>query len=279
MDDLAKYNQTRWEELVRADVEFSRPFLDLDEQSARTVVDPYGIMGQVAGKTVLCLASGGGQQSVAFALLGAEVTVFDLTPGQLAQDQKAAAHYGLPVTTVQGDMRDLSPFADDAFDIVWHAHSINFVPDIRPVLREVRRVLGQGGLYRLEYHNPFTQAVDEVWTESGYGLKHPYVDGAEVTTIFPHWDVQAEDGTTQRVDSPRAFRHALSTVTNRMIEYGFVILGIWEAIGDNLEAEPGTWDHFLVVAPPYLTCWATYRPDFYASGVPKLHFGKEGKGG
>ena len=36
--------------------------------------------------TVLCLACGGGQQSVALALLNANVTVFDLSEGQLDRD-------------------------------------------------------------------------------------------------------------------------------------------------------------------------------------------------
>ena len=34
MDELAKYNQARWTELVAAEVEFSRPRLDLTIESA-----------------------------------------------------------------------------------------------------------------------------------------------------------------------------------------------------------------------------------------------------
>jgi 2-polyprenyl-3-methyl-5-hydroxy-6-metoxy-1,4-benzoquinol methylase len=40
----------------------------------------------LAGLKVLCLASGGGQQATVFAALGAEVTLLDASPGQLAQD-------------------------------------------------------------------------------------------------------------------------------------------------------------------------------------------------
>ena len=38
------------------------------------------------GLKVLCLASGGGQQAPIFAVLGAEVTLIDASPKQLAQD-------------------------------------------------------------------------------------------------------------------------------------------------------------------------------------------------
>src|SRR5690349_17475888 len=117
MDELARYNKERWEALAQAGVEYSRPFLNLDATSARQVVNAQGMLGEIAGKDVLCLASGGGQQSAAFALLGATVTVLDLSETQLARDQEAARHYNLPITIHQGDMRDLSRFADRAFDV------------------------------------------------------------------------------------------------------------------------------------------------------------------
>jgi len=78
-DDIAEYNKARWEELAQYGVDCSRPLLDLDEVSAREVVDPHGMMGDAKGRQVLCLAAGGGQQSAAFALLGADVSVIDIS--------------------------------------------------------------------------------------------------------------------------------------------------------------------------------------------------------
>jgi ubiquinone/menaquinone biosynthesis C-methylase UbiE len=146
MDEVAKYNKERWEELAQAGVPYSQPFLELDEQAARQAVDPHGIMGDVQGRDVLCLAGGGGQQSVAFALLGANVTVFDLSETMLQRDRETAARYNRPLTIVQGDMRDLSCFAADSFDLVWHAWSLSFVPNARQVFAQVARVLRPGGL-------------------------------------------------------------------------------------------------------------------------------------
>jgi ubiquinone/menaquinone biosynthesis C-methylase UbiE len=261
MDDLARYNRERWNELVQANVEYSRPFLDLNKDSARAVVDPMGIMGDVAGKDVLCLAGGGGQQSVAFGLLGARVTVFDLSDGQLEQDRAAAAHYQLQITTIQGDMRDLSAFAGAAFDLVWQAFSINFIPDPHRVFKEVARVLRTDGLYRLEYFNPFTQMVDEAaWNGESYPLKHPYFGLTEVTGLFPHWDVSDEQGVSRQVKSPREFRHPLSTILNNLAKQGFVLLAMREAVNDQPDPEPGTWEHFKSIVAPYLTFWTTYRP-------------------
>jgi 2-polyprenyl-3-methyl-5-hydroxy-6-metoxy-1,4-benzoquinol methylase len=133
LDNVSNYNRERWNALVRANALFTRPALHLDATSARQKIDSEGLLGELTGKRVLCLAGGGGQQSAAFALLGARVTVYDLSDAQLERDREAAAHYGFSVETIQGDMRDLSHFADGAFDVVWHPYSINFVPDIRVV--------------------------------------------------------------------------------------------------------------------------------------------------
>ena len=121
MDELAKFNKERWEDLAQSGISFSRPFLNLNKQSAREVIDPQNVLGDVNGKDVLCLAASGGQQSVAFAMLGANVTVIDISETQISRDREAAEHYGFSIETHQGDMRDLSRFANDAFDIVWHA--------------------------------------------------------------------------------------------------------------------------------------------------------------
>ena len=262
MDELARYNKARWEALARANVAYSRPALDLDRQAARAMVDKQGILAEVAGKDVLCLAGGGGQQSAAFGLLGANVTVLDLSETQLERDRQTAAHYNLSITTIQGDMRDLSCFADDTFDLVWHAHSLNFVPEARQVFREVARVLRVTGRYRLHCRNPFTHAMDDLkWTEAGYPLKEPYVDGAEVIFDNPYWEFEDSDGTPRRVEGPREFRHTLSTLVNGLIEQGFILLGVWEDDRGDAGVEPGSWEHFKAIAPPWLTFWAAYRPN------------------
>ena len=261
MDEIAKYNKERWEDLARSNVVFSRPSLNLDKESARQMLDPHGLMGGVEGKNVLCLASGGGQQSVAFGLLGANVTVYDLSETQLQRDIEAAAHYGLSVNAVQGDMRDLSRFGDSSFDLVWQAHSIKFVPEVRAVFSEVARVLRRGGLYQVDCPNPFIAGIDERdWSGEGYPLNQPYVDGAEVQSANPLWEVWDEGGNCRMVKGPREFRHTLGTLVNGLVENGFIILGLWEEVGTNPDAPPGTWDHFKLVAPPSFSVWSRYLP-------------------
>ncbi len=269
MDELARYNQARWEALARARLEFTLPLLDLTTASARLRIDPETVFGDLQDQRVLCLATGGGQQSAMFGLLGAAVTVFDLSPTQLQRDEEAAAHYGYPVRTVLGDMRDLTAFAADSFDLVYQAYSINFVPSVQPVFQEVARVLRTGGLYQLQWANPFTQSVDDqAWDGETYLLHHPYVDGFETSTYYPTWDIEDADGGWQQIPSPREFRHTLSTVVNRLVAHHFVIQGLREATSSEPNPAPGTWEHYKSVAPPYLTIWSLLRPDIVPASLP-----------
>jgi SAM-dependent methyltransferase len=170
----------------------------------------------------------------------------------LERDRQAAAHFGLNVETVHGDMRDLSRFSDDTFDLVWQPYSINFVPSVEPVYQGVARVLKPGGIYYMQFANPFIQGLDEEeWDGQGYPHKRFYIDGEDVTIYFPHWDVTQEDGSTIQLDSPHEFRHRLSTVLNTMAKNGFIFLHLQEYMLKDENPEPGSWAHFTQIAPPW----------------------------
>src|SRR5262249_679645 len=80
------------------------------------------------------------------AAAGADVPGPANSPAQLRQDRLVAAREGLEVETVEGDMADLSTFADGRFGLVFHPCSNCFVPDVRPIWREAFRVLQPGGV-------------------------------------------------------------------------------------------------------------------------------------
>lgn len=264
MDDVARFNQRRWQALADADALFTRPALDLDAASARARLDPDGWLGEVAGLRVLCLGGGGGQQSAAFALLGSQVTVVDLSGAQLERDRTVAAHYGIPIETVEADMRDLSMLPASAFDLVVQPYSINFVPDARVVFGQVARSLTPGGRYWLQFANPFTLGVQPGdWNGTGYPISQQYVDGAGLISEDAVWVYrQREDGSAPAIPPPREYRHTLSTVVNGLADLGFTIrrLSDQSSIYPDLAATPGTWDHFVAVAPPWLVVLCDYRP-------------------
>jgi SAM-dependent methyltransferase len=262
-DPIAQYNIERWAALARNRAVFTRPQLDLDVSTARNLIDPNERLGDLADRQVLCLASGGGQQSVAFALLGATVTVVDLSAAQLEQDRLAAAHYGFEVYTVEADMRDLSALAASAFDLVYQPYSINFVPDATVVFDEVARLLREGGLYHFQSANPsFAGLLAESWDGQGYPLRLPYVQGALIEYNDEPW-VFRGDVPGEAIHRPREYRHTLGTIINGLTAHGFLIARVEEEnLGQpDIQAAPGTTEHFTAVAPPWLRFWATFRPN------------------
>ncbi len=267
MDGLSRQTRQRWNALAAAGVQYSRPWLDLNAAEARRRVDPLGLLGDLAGRRVLCLAGGGGQQSAAFGLLGAEVTVLDLSDEMLARDHEAADHYGLSTRTVQGDARELGAMGLGSFDVIWHAHSLTFIPQIEPVFDGVAGCLRAGGVYHLSCWNPLAHGADQHWTGQGYLLREPYVEGAEAVDADPFWDIDSPagpDAPKQRVAGPREFRHTLTAVLNGLIGRGFVLLDVHEEPWGDPAAEPGSWGHFCTIAPPWLALWAARRPDLLA---------------
>jgi SAM-dependent methyltransferase len=250
--------------LAAANAPFSRPALNLDATSAREFVDAEGLLGEIAGRDVLCLAGGGGRQSVAFALLGARVTVADLSEAQLARDRAAAAHYGVEITAVQADMRDLAQLPARAFDIVHQPYALNFVPEADRVFREVARVLRPAGRYYLQCANPFSIGVGtRDWNGEGYALRNPYVAGAPVACADEDWVYSGSAGERPHIPAPREYRHTLGTLINGLAERGFVLRHVEEFkdMQPDPEAEPGSWQHLAAVAPPWLALWSVYRPD------------------
>jgi SAM-dependent methyltransferase len=252
-DDVSNYNRKRWNALVQANALYTRPTFDLDIESARAIADEFGLLGDLTGSRVLCLAAGGGKQSAAFALLGAVITVVDLSEAQLERDREVAAHLGLPVDARQGDMRDLSFLPPRSFDVVYHPYSINFVPDPSPVFAGVARVLRPGGRYRLMFANPFALAINpRSWTGEGYLLRTPHIDGEEMLTEDENWVFP--ESRPSGIPRPREYRHTLPTIMNGLASHGLTIQALREqgSLTPDANAEPGTWDHFTAYMPPWI---------------------------
>ncbi len=255
--DFAKYNQRLWTEWSRNGSEYTRPWLELKKSLLDDYVTgrinvlprpymyiyPRSVLQNARDKDVLLLASGGGQQSAVYGLLGARVTAFDLTESQLEADRAAAEHHGYDIDIVQGDMRDLSGFEDESFDLVYHAISLVFVPDVREVYREVHRVLHPGGVYRVGHCHPATQTVDEsCWRDGKYEIPGPFKAGPLVGA------------------DAREFVHMFSDIFNGLCDLGFHIDGVFEDprhLYPLTEAEEGSEEHMLRMVQKYFCIVAT----------------------
>jgi len=190
------------------------------------------------GCKVLCLA-GGGQQAPILAALGAEVTVLDASPRQLAQDRFVAERDKLDIHLVEGDMADLSAFADASFALIVNPPSTLFVPDVAPVWRECYRVLQVGGMLITGLGNPdeFVFDADALDNDQVFVVKYP----------LPYVEHETLDQATlaQRVRNKEMFHwsHTMEALLGRLTNAGFVITSFYE--DRRSEADGNPIRHFM----------------------------------
>ena len=174
------------------------------------------------GQNTLCLACGGGQQGPVLAAAGANVTVFDNSPRQLDQDRFVAEREGLTnLKTVEGDMRDLSVFADESFDFIFHPVSNLFIHEIRAVWREAFRVLRHSGIMLAGFMNPIFYIFDFEKAEQGM---------MEVKFKLPYADADHPEIADKLIAEGDAleYSHTLTEQLGGQMEAGFHIVDMYE---------------------------------------------------
>lgn len=231
--DVVAYNRQSWDAQVAAGNRWTVPVGAAEIERARAgelaiVLTPkrpvpMAWFPPLRGARVLALASGGGQQGPLLAAAGAEVTVFDLSPAQLAQDRRTADAFGLPLHTVQGDMADLGALADASFDLVFHPCSNLFAPSLPPVWRECARVLRPGGVLMWG----FIKAESLLLANEPAGSEH-----FELRHRMPYSDTGSLSEAERRVytdkNEPLVFGHSLDDQVGALLAGGFVLTDLFE---------------------------------------------------
>lgn len=116
--------------------------------------------GDLRGKKILGLASGGGQQMPIFAAAGADCTVLDYSRKQLESEELVSRREGYAINILCGDMTKPLPFPDESFDLIFHPVSNVYVREVEPIFRECFRILKPGGILLAGLDNGINFLVD-----------------------------------------------------------------------------------------------------------------------
>lgn len=257
--DVFEHNRRAWSRQVREGNRWTVPVSPEEVARARSgevsiLLTPQRFvprewLGDLAGATVLALASGGGQQGPVLAAAGARVVVFDACPEQLARDREVAAREDLELATVEGDMADLGALGDERFDLIVHPVSNCFVPDPRPVWREAFRVLRAGGALLAGFCNPIIYLFeDEEAFETGtLVVRHtlPYADPIDAS---PRRRLALEAG------EPAEFGHTLEAQIGGQLAAGLHLVDMYE------DRYPGPNDPLSDHAPTFIATRAVKPP-------------------
>jgi len=231
--DVAKYNRAAWDHQVAKGNRWTLPVSEEEVSAARggdwkVVLTPQRPVPKswfppLPGLDVLCLASGGGQQAPILAAAGACVTLLDNSPRQLEQDQFVARRDGLRIESALGDMRDLSRFASESFDLAFNPCSVCFIPEVETLFAETFRVLRPGGLLMCGFVNPARFIFDEAKLDRGHlDVRHslPYSDETHLN---------AEEKNRLHSDAePLMYSHSLEELIAGQLRAGFVLRDLFE---------------------------------------------------
>ena len=176
---------------------------------------PHSWFGELKGKKVLGLASGGGQQMPIFAALGAECTVLDYSEKQLESERMVAAREGYPIEIIRADMTKPLPFADETFDLIFHPVSKCYVENVKPIFKECARILKHGGVLLSGLDNGVNYLVDD--------------DETMIVNTMPFNPLINEANRRQLVESDcgMQFSHTIEEQIGGQLEAGLILTHIY----------------------------------------------------
>lgn len=212
-----------------------------------TIPVPKTWFGNLKGKKVLGLASGGGQQGPIFTALGAEVTIMDLSEAQLEAERIVSEREGYEIKIAKADMTERFPFPDEAFDLIFHPVSNTYVENIEPVWQECFRVLKKSGSLLSGFTNPEIYLFNDAEKLEDIRVTHPL-------PYNPLKDFTEKERAELIKNDGLQFSHTMESQIRGQLNAGFLLKDFYEDFAS-------TEDGYIL---------SKYFPQFYASLAIKL---------
>lgn len=237
-------NRAAWNQLADSGSLFAKVASDAECREPLQVLDGRGwLPDSVAGLDVLCLASGGGWQSILYAVAGANVTVVDLSDAMLRLDEREARRRGLRLQLHQTSMDDLSMLRDQSFDVVHQPVSSCYIPDLTPMYAEVSRVIRDHGIYISQHKQPVSLQISHR-TE-----RHQFVIGVE---YYHQGPLPRQADESYREAGATEYLHRLEDIVGGLCVQGFVIEDLREPKRADYQADVTHYGYRGRYVPPYV---------------------------
>ena len=177
---------------------------------------PREWFGDLKGKKLLGLASGGGQQMPIFTAAGAECTVLDYSEKQLESERIVAEREGYRINIIRADMSKPLPFADASFDIIFHPVSNCYIEKVEPVFLECFRILKKGSVLLCGLDTGINYIVDQ--------KEEKIINALPFNPLV----YEAHRKQLEEADSGWQFSHTVSEQIGGQLRAGFTLTDIYE---------------------------------------------------
>ncbi len=202
------------------------------------------LMPDLKGKSVLDLGCGSGERCMDYIRLGAsKVTGIDISEKMLAA---ARSENSDPrITYIKMPMEDIGSL-NDTFDVVISSLALHYVEDYAGVVRNVYRLLSDGGIFLFSQEHPFSTCYSgdmDRWTRDENGVK--------LHVNIANYCVERRNDSTWFVEGVQRYHRMFMTVINTLADNGFRIIKI---------DEPYPTEELVAKYPEYYDLY--HKPDF-----------------
>ena len=243
-DNLAEQNRRAWE--AQAFESWSRAYGTPAEQARKLAADPahklrhfLPYLGDVAGKKIANPLGSHGRLAVAFALMGANVTVYDLSEPNRRYALELAQAAGVELTYRLGDFGTLD-LSDDAgtFDAVAIDHGVlHYFTDLEMLVGRLYTLLRPGGQLVINEFHPLLKKVvslaagqpaltGDYFSSTVEAVPVAYADFADRPDALPYSLVR---------------RWTLGEIVTAVFAGGFVVTGLLELPDVTFPTLPGSF--------------------------------------
>lgn len=204
----------------------------------------FSLMPDLAGKNVLDLGCGSGERCVDYMKRGARsVTGVDISEKMLAAARSENSAPG--ITYLNMAMEDVGAL-DGVFDVAISSLALHYVEDFPGVVRNVRRLLCDGGIFLFSQEHPLAtcySGTGDRWTRDENGRK--------LHVNIANYCVEGRKESTWFVEGVQRYHRMFSTIVNALADSGFRILKM---------VEPAATEEIVRKYPEYYDNY--HKPDF-----------------
>lgn len=181
----------------------------------------FALMPDLKGKRILDLGCGSGERCMDYIRHGAlKVTGIDISEKMLAAARSGNSDPA--ITYIKMPMEDLGSI-DETFDVVISSLAIHYVEDYAGVVKNVYRLLSDGGIFLFSQEHPFSTCYSgtyDRWTRNENGEK--------IYANIEHYCVEKRNDSKWFVEGVQRYHRMFSTIINTLTDNGFRILKIDE---------------------------------------------------